>query len=178
MKALLVGLAITVLYSVFLVFQWDNNLYRLKLEELKTVANECSAAAALFYEVSDFKEGHKVFNREEGNEAIKYLLLNNLKLNENLHPTVYWSDKIDYYVFYFDDSRFVHEYHNGEYIDSTLFLYGDIFTDPLQGYKKVIGEPIVIVTISAGRPPFRLSFLKLNKICGVRSSAYEYVDRE
>ncbi len=178
MKALIVGLAIAILYSIFLVFQMDNNLYLLKLEELKTVSNECSATAALFYDVNEFKEGRKIFNQEEGNKAIKYLISNNLKLNENMNPTLYWSDRIEYYVYYFDDSGFMSAYHNELHIKTEPFSYGNIYTDSIEGYKKVITEPIVIVTISAGKPQYRLTFLDLKEIHGVRSSAYEYVERE
>ena len=97
MKALIIGLAISALFSVFLVFQVDNNLYILKLEELKEIAADCSNSAGLYYDTYEYKNGRKILNKEEANKVIKYLIEKNLK-------NIYWKDTIDYYVFYFDDS--------------------------------------------------------------------------
>ncbi len=176
MKTLIVGVAIAILYSAFLIFQMDNNLYLIKLEELKAVSNECSAAA-LYYDTCEYREGLKVFNREEGNKAIRHLICNNLKLDENFFPKVgsYWTDKVGYNVFYIDDSGFIYEYYNNGYIGRESFAYGSLYTDPIEGYQKVITEPTVIVTIVAGKPKYRLSLLGLQEICAARSSAYEYV---
>ncbi len=180
MKTLIVGLAIAILYSAFLIFQMDNNLYLVKLEELKAVSNECSAAAALYYDAYEYREGLKVFNRKEGNKAIRHLILNNLKLDENFYPKVgsYWRDRIEYNVFYIDDSGFIYEYHNNGYLGREPFSYGRLYTDSVEGYQKVITEPTVIVTIVAGKPKYRLSLLGLQEICAARSSAYEYVKRD
>lgn len=179
MKILIITVAVSILYAAFLVFQVDNNLYLLKLEELKEISKECSAAAAQYYDLESFKEGEKVFNKEEGNKAIRHLMIENLNLDTALYPidASYWSDQIAYYVFYFDDSKQMYAYYNEELQSVEAFSYGVVFTDPIEGYRKVITEPCVIVTIAAGKPNYRLSFLKHLEIQSARSSAYEYVDR-
>lgn len=179
MKILIITIAVSILYAAFLVFQVDNNLYLLKLEELKEISQDCSAAAAQYYDLESFKEGKKIFNRKEGNKAIRHLMIENLNLDTVLCPTdaSYWSDQIAYYVFYFDDSKLMYSYYDEELQSVETFSYGLIFTDPIEDYKKVITEPCVIVTIAAGRPNYRLSFLKNLEIQSARSSAYEYVDR-
>lgn len=179
MKPLIVGLAVTVLYATFLIFQVDNNLFLIQVEALKTVSEDCSTAATLLYDMEAFKLGKKVFNQQEGNKAIAYLLKKNLNLDENLNPreSSYWTDQIDYYTTYYDDSSFMYVYHKDELIEKKPFSYNDLYTDIILEYKKTITEPVVIVTIMAGKGKYRLSFIDETSIIATRSSAYEYVDR-
>ena len=180
MKVLIVGLAITVLYAGFLVFQADHNRFIIKQEELKALANECSGAAALYYEKTAYKDGYKVFDISEGNKAIGFLIRENLKLDEEFNPLegAYWVDTIDYYVHYYDDSGLMSAYHRDSLTETGSFSYGDLYVDPVEDYMKVISEPTVIVTIIAGRPRYRVTFFEAFEITAARSSAYEYVSRD
>lgn len=162
MKTLIVTIAITLLYAGFLVYQQDNNRYLREVENLKHAADEASASASLYLDASEFAQGRKVFNRTEGIIAIEFMLRSYLNLDEQLIPldNTYWQDKITYVLTYFDESN-------------TSFPV--LFEDPLTGYVKTITEPTVIVTVNAGRPRYRLSFLSPND--AIRSSCYEHVGR-
>lgn len=159
MKPLIVGLALAILYTSFMIYQQDNNQFIRALEDLKYVADECSDSASLFYNTSQFGKGKKTFNQIEGKKAIKDILKKNLNLDDTLTPLPggYWTETIEYDVYFFDDSN-------------TTFPY--LFTDPKTSYSKTLTEPTVIVTVNAGKPRFRLSFL--NPSDAIRSSAYEY----
>lgn len=179
MKPLLVGLAAMILYTLFLVFQADNNLYLLKVNEVKATADDCSAAASLYYDINEFNKGKKIYNQSEGNKVIKYLIKNNLCVNDELKPieNTYWQDTLDYYVAYIDDSEYITRYHNQKMIRKSPFKYGDLYQDDTANYNKVITEPMIIVTIDAGQGRFRLNLLNNDHIQAIRSSGYEYVDR-
>lgn len=161
MKPLITGLALIIVFSIFAVFQNDNNTYLRQLEYIKYTADECAATANLYYISKDYHNGKKVFNRDECEKAIRDIIVTNLSLNDDLSPLSqsYWTDKITYNVYYYDDSN---------------TIYPFLFTDSLTGYMSSINKPTVIVTITAGRPRFRLNFLQELNIIAIRSSAYEY----
>lgn len=162
MKPLIVGLAIVILFTAFTIYQQDNNTYIRQLEYLKYIADECADSAALYYNTTEFGEGRKVFNQDEGIKAIEYMLKDYLNLYDDLTPkdNSYWVDPIEYNVYFFD------------YSNTT---FPTLFTEPITGYVKSITEPTVVVTINAGRPKFRLPFLSADD--AVRTSAYEYQER-
>lgn len=161
MKPLLIGLSVIILYITFTPYQQDNNEYMRQLENLKYVADECAASSSLYLDES-ISDSNIVFNRTEGKKAIEKILQDSLKLDNGLNPLdgSYWQEKIKYDVYYIDDGN-------------TTFPY--MFIDKRTGYKKLISEPTVIITIDGGKPRFRLSFLQAKN--GVRSSGYEYVAR-
>lgn len=160
MKSFLIGLGIILLYIIFLPYEQDNNTYIRQLENLKYVADECSASASLYLDNS-IKNGDIIYNKTQGKMAIENTLKNNLKLDDNLYPMKgsYWNDTIKYDVYYIDDT----------------YTFPYEFKDKRTSYIKLITEPTVIVTIDAGRPTFRLKFLKPQN--AIRSSGYEYVGR-
>ncbi|WP_113672779.1 hypothetical protein [Vallitalea guaymasensis] len=162
MKPFIFTLAMLILFSIFLTYQTDNNNYNRQLEKLKQVADECSAAAGLFYDEEAFSAGLTIYNQEEGKKAIEYIIKKNLNLIDEHSPSdrSYWKDAINYKVVFFDNSN-------------TVFPHS--YTDDLNRFSKLIAEPTIIVEINAGKPPFRLKFLKLKN--AVRSSAYEYLER-
>lgn len=175
MKILIVTMAILMIFSMFMVFQLDNNLYIRELENLKYVTDEASSTALQFYDEVQFSHGYKYFNKAEGNKAIYYLITENLNLNSDLTPNKYWQDTIEYYVYYIDDSSTMTTYKDGLLQSQVPITFNYMFTEPLTGYKKLITEPTVIVTINAGRPKFRLPFITMSD--AVRTSAYEYLER-
>ncbi len=179
MKPLLVGLAIIVLYTMFLVFQADNNLYLLKVNEVKATADDCSEAASLYYDTDVYQSGKKIFNQSKGNAVIKYLIEKNLKVDGNLDPleNTYWQNTLDYYVAYIDDSGYITRYHKSNLTQKEPFAYGTLYVDSIADYNKVVAEPMVIVTIDAGQGRFRLELPGNQHIQAIRSSAYEYLDR-
>ncbi|MCT4687481.1 hypothetical protein [Vallitalea sp.] len=162
MKPFIFTLAMLILFSIFLTYQTDNNTYNRQLEKLKQVADECSAAAGLFYDEDSYSAGLTIYNQEEGKKAIEYIIKKNLGLIDEHSPSdkSYWKDAIKYKVIFFDNSN-------------TVFPYS--YTDDLNRFTKLISEPTIIVEINAGKPSFRLKFLQLKN--AVRSSAYEYLDR-
>lgn len=162
MKPFLFTLAMVTLFSIFLVYQTDNNTYIRQLEKLKYVADECSAAAGLLYDEEAYSEGITIYNKEECNQVIAYLIKENLGLEDEHTPSgsSYWNDEVTYKTTFFDSSN-------------TSFPY--YYTDSQQRFTKLIIKPTIIVEINAGKPPFRLKFLRFKN--AIRSSAYEYLDR-
>lgn len=178
MKPLIVGLAVIILYSMFIVYQQDNNMYIRQLENLKYVADEAAASGALFFDEVEYSEGRKVYKKSESNKAIEFMIKDLLKLDNSFKPlsNSYWSDTIEYDVYYFDDSKTMTQYKNNNLVKIEPFSsYGFMFEDPKAVYIKYIDEPTVIVTINAGKPNFRLSFI--NTTDTYRSSGYEYLGR-
>lgn len=160
MKTFIVALALVLMFNIFTVYQIDMDTYRRQLERLKFIAEECADSSALYYDQVAFSNGKIIYNKTEGNEAIKYLLKANLKLDDTMTPTSgYWRDKIVYDVYYLDETTVTFPYE---------------FVDPRTGYTRIVFEPTVVVTIEAGRGRMRLPFTSINS--SIRSSAYEYVN--
>lgn len=173
MKVFITAAAMIVLWTMFFIYQTDTNKYTRELEHLKHTADECAASAALYYNDEKYGEGIKVYNQAEGNKAILYLMKNNLNLNDDLSPkNPFFSGTVSYYAYYFDDSGYMYSYKNGEYQGKTAIAFGYLFTEPSTGYKKLIAEPCVVVTINEGKANYKLSFLKISD--AIRTSAYEY----
>ncbi|MCT4596627.1 MAG: hypothetical protein N4A50_01950 [Vallitalea sp.] len=162
MKPFIFTLAMLILFSIFLTYQVDNNNYIRQLEKLKNVADECSSSAGLFYDEELYSKGTTIYNQQEGNKVIKYVIRKSLKLEEDLtsSPSSYWKNQIQYKVTYLDNSN-------------TSFPY--MYSDEKNGFTKLITKPTIVVEINASKPPFRLKFI--NTRDAIRVSAYEYLDR-
>ena len=156
---------------MFIVFQSDYNLYSIKLEELKMLADDCASAAMLYYDEEQYELGYKIFNYEEGNEAIEFIL------NESIGQD-YWRNNVEYKVTYFDDTHYSNAYDENRLVNRYAFEYGDYYKDLITLREKIIVEPIVIVTIDGGKGDFRLFDLQSEIPNGVRSSGYEYKGRQ
>lgn len=174
MKTILISIATIIILLTFTAFQTDNDIYTMQQEHLKHAADDCSAAASLYYDQEEYAMGIKVFNKTIGNEAIIYLLKKNLNLNSNLTSKIsYFSQPFDYYVYYFDGDETMTEYKNGNLAatgQEAEFPY--TFVEELTGYSQTIKEATVIVTIDAGDFGYRLSFID-DPDC-IRTSGYEY----
>lgn len=159
---------------MFFVYQVDSNLFLRFQEDLKFQADEASNTGSLFYNLTLFGEGVKVFDTATANTKIHDLIRLNMYLDSDLKPIAnnYWTDSLTYYVYYFDHSNTIKTYRNGALQSQLPFTFNYMFTEPLTGYQKLITEPTVIVTIDAGKPKFRLSFLNPSNV--IRTSAYEY----
>ncbi|QSX05475.1 hypothetical protein JYG23_12430 [Sedimentibacter sp. zth1] len=174
MKAFIVGIALIILMTLMLVFQSDNYNCRLETENLKYCCEEASDSASLCYTEIHDKKGYKIYDEQEGIRVIERTIKNYLKTNENLEPIPksYWTEKINYTAYFFDDDKTCSIYRNGAKIKESVFNYPFLFTDEELQYKKSISSPNVIVTINAGKSKYRLSFIKPKDI--IRSSGYEY----
>ncbi len=176
MKPFIVGIAIFLIYLMLIMFQTDSNMFLRAQEDLKFQADELANTGLLFYDPIQFSEGKKVFDIAASNNAISNLIKLNLGLDNGYVPiNSYWTDPINYYTYFFDHSGRMRMYHNNVLVSDVPFTFSYLFTEPITGYKKLVTEPTVIVTIDAGSPRFRLTFL--NGIGNVvRTSAYEYIN--
>lgn len=174
MKQLLLGVALTIFFLGFMLFTNHSNEYTREIEKMKLAVDECAASAALYYDETAFTRGEKIYNATEGIEAIEYFIKEYLHTDASLTPntTAYWEEQVEYYAYFYDDDLKCDVYKDGSRINRFDFNYGDLYTDPLLGYIKSIGEPIVIVTINAGMKDF---IFNLTPKAGIRSSGYEYV---
>lgn len=60
----------------YVVFQGDTNKYIESQTTLKAMAEECAVGAALYYNKEEYSRGRMVFNYEEGEKYIEYILDN------------------------------------------------------------------------------------------------------
>lgn len=162
MKPLILSVAITIIFTMFIVYQQDHDMLIYHQEELKNIADDCANSASLFYDIDNYSNGLKVFNSKEGKKVIEYMLISNLSLTQNLNPTQdsYWREQIDYNVDFYDD-------------ENTVFPY--LYKSQWTGYERLLKEPTVIVEIDGGKGRYRLGFINPRTV--VRSSAYEYVKK-
>jgi hypothetical protein len=66
MKTFIVSLALVILFNIYTVFQIDMDVYKMQLERLKHVAEECADSAALFYDTEQFSYGKKIIISMKG----------------------------------------------------------------------------------------------------------------
>lgn len=163
MRCLLFTFAMFLLFVPFTIYDIDNDQYLLKQEQLKHVADDCSAAAMLYYSEDEFGGGYKVFNKTEGNNAVEYLVENNLSNTPE-----------EYFTYYFDGNGTVTVYKGRDKItENKGIIYPYLFEEKLTGYKSMVTEPRVIVTINMGMFDYRLTFMDDQRL--IRTSGYEYV---
>ena len=178
MKTILITAATIIVLLTFTVFQIDNDSFMREQENLKRAADDCSAAASLYYDQEAYAIGTKIFNKAVGNEAILYLLKENLDLNSDLASnSSYFGQPFKYHVYYFDGDETMTKYIDGQLIiekQGAKFPY--LFREDLTGYSQEIREATVIVTIDAGPFNYRLSFIH-DPEC-IRTSGYEYFKYE
>lgn len=162
MKEFLIGFAVTIVYTIIMVFSQDYSLAQQQYFKLKYVCEEVSASASLFYVKSEYANGRKVFNQAEGREIIENQIQTLLQLDDNFNPLAnsYFTERVTYEAYFFDDSN---------------TTYPEVFTDPDTGYTRTIGDPTVIVTINAGEPRYRLTFIDAPDM--VISSSHEWKSR-
>ena len=174
MKPLISGIAIIIIVLIMLVFQIDNYNYRLQSNFLKNCVDEASNSAMLFYDENEFKDGKKIFDEVDGIKSIEHVIQSYLKADISLVPKKesYWTDKISYTVYFFNDNLTCNIYENGIKTNKFDFTYPYLYTDEELNYKKSVGKATIIVTINAGKVRYRLSFSE--KPSCIRSSGYEY----
>jgi len=162
MKQLIICFSLAILFLMFSIYQQDNNRFLKEYENLKHVADDAAAAGGLYFDSYQYSLGKMVFDKTEAEKAIKYIIKTNLHLDDTFKPlpNSYWTDTIKFYIYYFDDLN-------------TTFPY--LFQDPQTMYTKLITEPTIVVTINAGKPRYRLSFLTVHD--AIRSASYEYYER-
>lgn len=162
MKTLLCTLAMIILFAAFMTYQADTDSFLLQQEELKHAADNCSAAASLYYTADAYGEGIKIFNKEEGNKAIAHLIQNGLREAPQ-----------NYYAYYFDGDGTMYTYEGESLMGKQTVEYPYLFQEPLTGYRQMIREPMVVVTIDYLTYDYRLPFLHDMEL--IRTSGYEYV---
>jgi hypothetical protein len=179
MKPFIITVAVIILYSFTLVFNEDYRQAQRNSYRVKYACEELSASGALFYDQEEFGEGYTVFKTDEGMKAIKEQLPNLLSVNSDLSPkqNSYWTETINYKVYFYDDSRVCQVYNNGSFERDFGFEYQDTHTDDWTSYNTVISDPTVVVTINAGPGRFRGSLVKDEVPDIIRSSSHEWEER-
>jgi len=178
MKIFIITVAVVIVYSFTMVFAQDYRQAQRNSYRLKYACEELSATGASFYDLEDYSEGYTIFNTEEGMNAIKNQLTNLLSIDSSLTPVdnSYWSEQIQYMVYFYDDSEICKVYYNGSFEREEAFTYGSSHEDDWTSYNTVISDPTVVVTINAGPPRFRVKFLDAIPDI-IRSSSHEWKER-
>ncbi len=143
MKSFIIGMALFYVSMIFTIFQQDYNMHQEKLYELKFVAEESAAAASQYLQEQPYAEGKIVFNQIEGIKATEYIIKNQLRLDDNMMPksNSYWQEQVSYTIHFYDDA-------------TTSFPYTYSTNDGT--FVLVMTEPMVLISINAGKPRYRL----------------------
>ena len=178
MKIFIITVAVVIVYSFTMVFAQDYRQAQRNSYRLKYVCEELSATAASFYDLEDYSEGYTIFNTEEGINAIKEQITRLLSVDNSLTPIYnsYWSEQMQYKVYFYDDSGVCKIYSNGSFEREEAFTYGSTHRDDWTSYNTVISDPSVVVTINAGPARFRVKFLDTTPDI-IRSSSHEWKAR-
>jgi hypothetical protein len=177
-KIFIITVAVVIVYSFTMVFAQDFRQAQRNSYRLKYVCEELSATAASFYDLEDYSDGYTIFDTEEGINAIKEQITSLLSVDSSLTPVdnSYWSEQIDYKVYFCDDSEICKVYFNGSFEREEAFTYGTTHEDDWTAYNIVISDPTVVVSINAGPARFRVKFLDLLPDI-IRSSSHEWKGR-
>lgn len=162
MKQFIITTAMVILWTISTIFNQDFNMLQERFFDLKYICEDAAADASLFYDTEEYSLGRKVFNQAEGIKAIENQIKNSMHLDNNFNPlnNSYWTEKVTYKAYFYDDSNTVYPY---------------LFKDEDTMFAKAITSPTVIVTINAGQGRFRLPFIPRYEM--IRSSAYEWKER-
>jgi hypothetical protein len=179
MKPLIITIAVVIIYSFTLVFTEDYRQAQRNEYRVKYACEELSASGSLFYDLEEFGEGNKIFNTEEGIKAIKGQIPNLLSVESNLKPSSnsYWSEPIEYKVYFYDDSGICKVYKNGRKEKEFSFRYGDRHKDDWISYDPYITDPMVVVTINTGPARFRGEIFEDEIPDIIRSASHEWEER-
>lgn len=178
MKTLIISAGLLAIWLMFSNFQTENNKYIRFQEDVKYQVDELANVGAMSFEEEDYSKGFFVFKYNENINNIEQVLKLNLNLDASLTPknNSFFSKKVNYYVYYFDDSKIARKYKNGALIETFSYDYGYEFTESLNGYKHKINNPSVVVTLDIGEPKFTNEFVKTSNLA--RTSIYEYFRRK
>ena len=104
-----------------------------------------------------------IFNKTESIKAIEEVIKVHLNLDDNFMPlhNSYWTEKVTYKAYFYDDNNCTYPY---------------LFTDDITGFSYVIRNPTVVVTINAGKARYSLSFIKSNSD-NIRIAAHTWEGR-
>jgi hypothetical protein len=165
MKILIVFIGICIININILIYQSDLNRYNNAQEDIKNLADEAAASAALYYNEVDYSMGYLVSNKEEALKHIEFLI--NSYLNEKKNIKLL---NIDYYIYFFDQSNKIFAYKNAELQYVKEFEGPFNFIDE-KGNKILIEEPSIIINFDAYFDDiFRLPYIAKKSIS--RSSMY------
>lgn len=182
MKNFLMGTAIILVCLISITTSFDSKMLLEKIEELKFITQELSATGTLFINYESFSEGFIEFNDKESIKAIEGQIKQFMNLDSNNIPLSksYWQDKVDYKVYFYDDSRICRVYNNNSLSDTFSFDYPYIHNSEELDHKVTVADPTVVVIINGGKPRFRIKSMQeaLFDKSVVRASSYIWKDRE
>ena len=198
MKNLIMGIAITILCSIFLIFQTDINIYQRQMEFVHTVAEEAAATAALelvwgdecaSQDTHNYANGFIKFRSDDAAKQGLEVVKKNLRLGENLLSTnSYFSENMTIMIYTFSQDGTYCKYVNGvKQINSQIYTKGvnfstlcdGIYAERLARYPAsqqiIINYPSTVCLIDAGKPRFKDS-LGLDDLTEniVKVGHYEY----
>lgn len=174
MKPFIVGVAIFIMLNFILIFEVDNYDMRLENIHIKNATDEAASSAVLFYDEEVYSQTScKNFLEKESLKAIDDIILTFLNNNSAIKSDVKISlENVFTRVTFFNDSGICDEYIDDVKVGSCYFEYPFIYEDKEMGYKKLVTDATVIVTLKIGRGNYHMSFLDVPEL--TRSSGYDY----
>lgn len=170
MKVLIIFLGISIIYINILIYQSDINRYNNVQENIKNLADESAASAALYYDEEEYSIGYMVSNKEEALKHVEFIVNSFQAKSTSIN-----FKSFDYFFYVFDQSKKIYAYKNSE-LQYTDDLEAPFYFIDDKGNSILIEEPSIIITIDAYFDDmFRLPFISIESIS--RSSMYELKTR-
>lgn len=166
MKNLIITVAILVLLLIFTVFQSDINLMSREQMSLKDATEEIANTAALQFDKERYGEGIIVFDDVKANAAALQVLKDTVGVNNDFTPNNdYYTDSVQFYMYYFDDNLEGRKYYNGTGAGAFEFQYGDTVSSvcditTITGEDFVVSRPCVVCIVNAGSPEMNVDSLE------------------
>ena len=126
MKNLIITIAVLSILLIFTVFQSDINLMSREQISLKDATEEIANTAAAQFDKEWYGEGYIMFDDVKANATALQVLKRTVGVNNDFTPSNdYYTDSVEFYMYYFDDSGDGRKYYNGTGGGSFEFEYGD-----------------------------------------------------
>ncbi len=148
MKVFIVFIGLLVLFASAMSYQSDLGRYIVLQNDLKALAEESAAGAALYFDELAYAEGELCFNQEEGGQYVDYLVIQFMK-EKSIDD-----GKLSYEICFQDD----------------LAGYSEPAWEGVSGYKAGIPSVTIRFTYVAD-DFFRLPFLEVRSV--TRMACYE-----
>jgi hypothetical protein len=178
MKVFIVAASLLIVLSSFHVFAADTGSYLYAQMRVKSAANDCANAAALYSDPAAYALGHKVYDKDSGNAAALHVLKSALSLTDDMHFSAMagmLSSPCSWAVYYFDGDGGMEAWRDGVLQSSGSVAFPYHFTEPETLYEAEIREAAVIVTIDAGIFDYSSAFIEDPRL--IRTSSYEQTGR-
>ncbi len=174
MKVFIVFLGLLMINLSFVCYQNDMAYYQQLQKELKAVAEECAAGAALYCDEDAYGQGRLVIKDEDAAAYAGHLVdRSEERMKRSLRPTMKGKGDLDWTLHILDEKTegAYRSFHKGRWKSGLLSELPDSVRR-VEGQWRTVYEPSVVVDVELETGDlFRLPFLNVFQV--KRSAMYE-----